>query len=240
MHHAARARAGGRHRHRRRHRRAREHLSASSTRRATSPSPRPCWRPRRSASPCSRPRSRSSRCSCRSRSWAASSAASSKSFGLTMAFAIGVSLLVSFTLTPMLSARWLKPLDRRHDGHGREEAAARARRRRRSTGPSSASTWRCCAWVMRHRWVVVARVAGDARSRGAARCKTVPKGFLPETTRRSSRCNVRAPEGTSLESTELIGERIAREIRALPGVESTLVTIGDNDVSTRRTSPAST
>src|SRR5258708_8396560 len=31
-----------------------------------------------------------------------------KSFGLTMAFAIMVSLLVSFTLTPMLSARWLK------------------------------------------------------------------------------------------------------------------------------------
>jgi len=31
-----------------------------------------------------------------------------KSFGLTMAFAIMVSLVVSFTLTPMLSARWLK------------------------------------------------------------------------------------------------------------------------------------
>src|SRR5437870_8850709 len=31
-----------------------------------------------------------------------------KSFGLTMAFAILVSLLVSFTLTPMLSARWLR------------------------------------------------------------------------------------------------------------------------------------
>ncbi len=30
------------------------------------------------------------------------------SFGLTMAFAIGVSLLVAFTLTPMLSSRWLK------------------------------------------------------------------------------------------------------------------------------------
>ena len=30
-----------------------------------------------------------------------------KSFGLTMAFAIMVSLLVSFTLTPMMSARWL-------------------------------------------------------------------------------------------------------------------------------------
>src|SRR5262249_43722451 len=39
-----------------------------------------------------------------------------KSFGLTMAFAIMVSLLVSFTLTPMLSARWLKV--KRHDEGG--------------------------------------------------------------------------------------------------------------------------
>ncbi len=32
-----------------------------------------------------------------------------QSFGLTMAFAIMVSLLVSFTLTPMMCSRWLKP-----------------------------------------------------------------------------------------------------------------------------------
>ena len=31
-----------------------------------------------------------------------------KSFGLTMAFAIGVSLFVSFTLTPLLASRWLR------------------------------------------------------------------------------------------------------------------------------------
>src|SRR3954465_15228128 len=38
-----------------------------------------------------------------------------KSFGLTMSFAIMVSLLVSFTLTPMLSARWIK-IDKKKDG----------------------------------------------------------------------------------------------------------------------------
>ena len=36
-----------------------------------------------------------------------------------MAFAIAVSLLVSFTLTPMLSARWLKPAPVRHDGEAK-------------------------------------------------------------------------------------------------------------------------
>src|SRR5919198_602478 len=43
-----------------------------------------------------------------------------KSFGLTMAFAIMVSLVVSFTLTPMLSARWIKMRPRRQDAEGRE------------------------------------------------------------------------------------------------------------------------
>ena len=37
-----------------------------------------------------------------------------KSFGLTMAFAIMVSLIVSFTLTPMLSARFLKIEKKKH------------------------------------------------------------------------------------------------------------------------------
>ena len=41
-----------------------------------------------------------------------------KSFGLTMAFAIMVSLIVSFTLTPMLSARFLKIEHREKHGGG--------------------------------------------------------------------------------------------------------------------------
>ncbi len=40
------------------------------------------------------------------------------SFGFTMSFAILVSLLVSFTLTPMLAARWIKMKPRREDAEG--------------------------------------------------------------------------------------------------------------------------
>ena len=36
-----------------------------------------------------------------------------QSFGLTMSFAVAVSLLVSFTLTPMLGSRWLRSVQRR-------------------------------------------------------------------------------------------------------------------------------
>jgi HAE1 family hydrophobic/amphiphilic exporter-1 len=40
------------------------------------------------------------------------------SFGVTMAFAIAVSLLVSFTLTPMMASRWLTQKDVAHDESG--------------------------------------------------------------------------------------------------------------------------
>ncbi len=41
-----------------------------------------------------------------------------QSFGLTMAFAVLVSLFVSFTLTPMMSAYWLKPAPDKKRAHG--------------------------------------------------------------------------------------------------------------------------
>src|SRR5580704_5681010 len=47
-----------------------------------------------------------------------------ESFGLTMAFAIMVSLLVSFTLTPMLSARWLKVQPQGKDQHSSKNSRA--------------------------------------------------------------------------------------------------------------------
>ncbi|MGH9392032.1 MAG: efflux RND transporter permease subunit, partial [Vicinamibacteria bacterium] len=46
------------------------------------------------------------------------------SFGVTMAFAIGVSLLVAFTLTPMLSSRWLREEDM---GGGHEKSSRESR-----------------------------------------------------------------------------------------------------------------
>ena len=56
------------------------------------------------------------------------------SFGVTMAFAIAVSLLVSFTLTPMMAARYLRREDL-------QSTKAAARATRVCTRSSSAATW---------------------------------------------------------------------------------------------------
>src|ERR1035441_10636642 len=71
------------------------------------------------------------------------------SFGLTSAFAIAVSLLVSFTLTPMLSSRFIKPPDPAAKGqHSSKESFLF----------KHLDAWytRMLTWSMAHRGVVVA------------------------------------------------------------------------------------
>jgi HAE1 family hydrophobic/amphiphilic exporter-1 len=143
-----------------------------------------------------------------------------KSFGLTMAFAIGVSLFVSFTLTPMLAARWLDPPGKEKRKSVLERAVDRF------YFPIESLYMRVLGFVMRHRWIVVTGSALAFFSiipLGIA----VPKGFLPANDEANYQINMRAPEGTSIAATGMVAERIARETRRLPGVQHTVVTIGD-------------
>src|SRR5580765_2173129 len=71
------------------------------------------------------------------------------SFGLTAAFAVGISLIVSFTLTPMLSSRWIKILP--HGAGSRHHSSKESRLFR----PIERSYTAMLRWSMRHRAVVV-------------------------------------------------------------------------------------
>src|SRR5713226_7666401 len=166
------------------------------------------------------------------------------SFGFTSSFAIAVSLIVSFTLTPMLAARMIK---RKHAG------AAKAPSKETSVSPESEKrsslaefkdkyvqaqskesrfyrpidrtyTW-MLKWSMGHRWAIVLLSLLVIVS-------TVPlfmfvgKNFLPVDDQSQFEINVRTPEGSTLSSTSSLAERIAADVRKLPGVTDTLVTIG--------------
>jgi HAE1 family hydrophobic/amphiphilic exporter-1 len=138
------------------------------------------------------------------------------SFGLTMAFAILVSLLVSFSLTPMLSARLLRRSPEKTAGGGSKERGFY-----RFVDRAYVAMLR---WSMSHRWVIVL-VCALALASVVPLFRTVPKNFLPYDDESQFEVNFRAPEGTSLEETGLIGTRIARDIQTLPGVVSTLTTV---------------
>jgi len=153
-----------------------------------------------------------------------------ESFGLTMAFAITVSLLVSFSLTPMLAARLL-PAPSEVLGE-RERRSWLERWVDRGYLPVERAYLRVLRWSLAHRGVIVfASLATLASCFPIA--SAVPKGFQPEDDIAEFDVTVRAPEGTSLLDTRMISERIATEIRGLPGVERTLLTIAGDPQRTQ-------
>lgn len=147
------------------------------------------------------------------------------SFGLTMSFAIVVSLLVSFTLAPTLSARMLKVT--------KPNLIERSMARLVNVfyRPLEAVYMALLRVSMRHRWVVVLACFGALYTVGPM-MKKVQKALLPPAEEAEFLVNLRTPEGTTLAATDLTAERVARDIRKVTGVEYTLLTIGDNDQRT--------
>ena len=142
-------------------------------------------------------------------------------FGFTMSFAIGVSLIVSFVLTPTLAARIFGDGSDVHGG-------ALSKLTDVFYTPIERTYMRVLAFCMNHRWVVgVAMVISLAGIPVFG--SMVPKSFLPINDEAEFELSMRAPEGTSLAATEVIASRVARQVKALPGVAYTLTTVGGND-----------
>jgi HAE1 family hydrophobic/amphiphilic exporter-1 len=148
-----------------------------------------------------------------------------KSFGLTMAFAIMVSLVVSFTLTPMLAARWLKVKRHGKDQHSSKDS--------RIFHAIDVFYTRLLEWSMAHRFIVAA-VAVVVLFSSVPLFSIANKNFIPQDDQSEFEINVRAPEGTSLESTEIIANRIATAVRQrVSEVDFTVVTVGGDPAKTR-------
>ncbi|HEX2832465.1 MAG TPA: efflux RND transporter permease subunit [Thermoanaerobaculia bacterium] len=151
-----------------------------------------------------------------------------RGFGVTMAFAIAISLIVAFTLTPSLTARIIDPPQL--DDEGKRIATKRSRLERlvdRLYRPVERVYMVMLRWSMAHRWVIVVASV-------VALLSTVPllmvvrTSFMPDNDEGQFQVTVRAPEGTSRASTSLIAERIATGVRQLPGVVLTSTTIGND------------
>ena len=80
-------------------------------------------------------------------------------------------------------------------------------------------------WSMQHRKAVVALSVLVVMSI-VPLFMMVGKNFLPQDDQSQYNVLVRTPEGTSLAATSGVTERIAQEIRKLPGVTHTLATVG--------------
>jgi HAE1 family hydrophobic/amphiphilic exporter-1 len=149
------------------------------------------------------------------------------SFGFTASFAIFVSLVVSFTLTPTLAARLIKRSDDAEEGviDRALEPADHGSKQSRFYRPIDRAYTVMLEWSMAYRWVIVLACAIVIIS-------IVPlfifvgKNFLPVDDQSQFEINIRAPEGYTLAATSALSEKIAQDVRQLPGVTDTLTTIG--------------
>jgi hydrophobic/amphiphilic exporter-1 (mainly G- bacteria), HAE1 family len=144
-------------------------------------------------------------------------------FGITVAFAVLVSLFVSFTLDPMLSSRWYDP------------AVEQKRRRRGLSRALEIFDERflqlrgvyenAIAFSLRHRaWVVLASVLLFVGS--LLLFDTLGQEFMPSYDRGEFQITFKTNPGNSIEQTEDIANEIVRIVSAKPAVAYTFTTIG--------------
>jgi hydrophobic/amphiphilic exporter-1 (mainly G- bacteria), HAE1 family len=138
-------------------------------------------------------------------------------FGMTVAFAVSVSLFVAFTLTPMLSSRMLKI----HSG----KKSAVGRGIERFLGKIDFVYRKLLAGALAHP-VITMGVAALALAGAVVLGATVPTEFMATEDRGQFSVKVELPTGTALGVTEKYAEELSTDLRKIPGVVATFVTVG--------------
>jgi HAE1 family hydrophobic/amphiphilic exporter-1 len=152
-------------------------------------------------------------------------------FGITVTFAVLVSLFVSFTLDPMLSSRWHDPdIDRT----GKRHLVARILDRFNGWFDRTADRYRSViAWALGHRKTVLA-LATMAFFGGILAFVTLKTEFFTPVDRAEFQINFKTAPDASLAETRNRLEAVLSEIRKLREVRSTFATIGAGDTGTVR------
>jgi HAE1 family hydrophobic/amphiphilic exporter-1 len=140
-------------------------------------------------------------------------------FGITAAVAVMVSLLVSFTLTPMMSARLLNA-EAAASGHQSPNS------RRGFYSHLDRAYSRMLALAMRHRIIVLVLALGIIAS-SALLYRLIRQEYIPSDVDEAEfDVNVTAPEGTSLAAMDEVMRQVAQELQATRGVRLVLAGVG--------------
>ncbi|OGV63498.1 MAG: hypothetical protein A3K19_31575 [Lentisphaerae bacterium RIFOXYB12_FULL_65_16] len=143
-----------------------------------------------------------------------------KPFGLTVSFAVLVSMLVSFTLTPMLSSRLLKKVRLHNPLFNRLEGMFKAIDR---------FYGRILAWTLAHRGTTVL-IAVLAFASVMCLVPFAKQEFVPIEDSNEFNVMVRAPQGAALQQTRGIVEGILPRLREIPEVRYTFYAIGGDEM----------
>jgi len=145
-------------------------------------------------------------------------------FALTIAAAVLVSLFVSFSLDPMLSAYWADP---QTEGHERKNPIARALDRFNRWFDRQAQRYRSgVAWALDHRKSMIALAVASFVGAIALQATFGGFGFVPTSDRSELTVSVEAPPGSSLQYTRVVTEQVAALMRRHDEVAYTYSTVG--------------
>ena len=144
-------------------------------------------------------------------------------FGMTVAWAVLVSLFVSFTLTPMLSAWWgVNP----HIGGIHGNVITRTIARFNIWFDNQAGRYRgIIRWALGHRKSTLG-IAAASFVGAFMLFPFIGGGFMPETDNSEFAVTFKTPEGSSLAYTRGKGEQVVSELARLSEVDFTYTTVG--------------
>jgi len=150
-------------------------------------------------------------------------------FGITAAVAVLVSLLVSFTLTPMMSARLLRTKDasagHAHDFHHHDTVSSAGSRRGFYAFIDRSYTW-LLRLAMRHR-LAVALIAIAVALSSIPLYRVVKQEYIPSDVDEAEfDVNVNAPEGTNIDAMDAAMVAIEKDLMSTPGVRLILSSSG--------------
>ncbi|MDW8222405.1 MAG: efflux RND transporter permease subunit [Gemmatales bacterium] len=143
-------------------------------------------------------------------------------FGITASVAVLVSLLVSFTLTPMLCSRFLKPTS--------ASLSNSANSRSGFYYYIEAAYLAMLRWCMHHRWIL-GSVSLVILLSNIPLYFLVQQDYVPTNVDESEfEVNIQAPEGLSIEGMKTVVEAVEEEIKKVGGVVHLLSTVGSTGI----------
>jgi len=150
-----------------------------------------------------------------------------RQFGLTVVFANLFSILVGFTLTPMLSARWLRPAT----AEAPQGRAAHLFARWDRFYQWLAERYRgALSWSLRHRGrVLLVAALLFAAALGIVASPLVGKEFFPMGDYGEFQIDLSMPPGSSLAQTDRATKAVEALLRATPEVATSFTLVGASD-----------
>jgi HAE1 family hydrophobic/amphiphilic exporter-1 len=152
-------------------------------------------------------------------------------FGITVAFAVLVSLFVSFTLDPMLSSRWVDPdIERK----GKRHLLARVLDHFNRWFDRTADGYRgVIGWALDHRKTVLF-LATAAFFAGLGVFSILQTEFFPNFDKGEFQVNFKSAPDASMEETQNRISALLAALREIPEVKHVYATIGARDTDTVR------